>query len=231
MRKIKNNLVFFIISCVVALMPTLVGVIFWNQLPSELVTHYAFDGTPDGISSKVFTVFFVGLYMLGIHLFCSIITAMDKKDGRDGISDKVYKLCLCLCPAMSVFVSVVFYFPVLGYSLDVGFWAQIFIGLLYIVLGNYMPKARQNHFFGTRIKWTLESKKNWDHTHRFTGWILCILGAIFILSAVTGFMNALGEVLGMTFFIGINILFTFLSVGYSYVYKVNHEKEEDYYDK
>lgn len=231
MRKIKDNMVFFIITCIIAMLPTIVGLIFWNKLPGEMVVRYAFDGTPDGTGSKAFTVFFLGLFDLAVHLFCSIITAMDKKDGTDGISSKLYRILLCLCPAISVLVTVIIFFPVLGFSVDIMFWEQIFIGVIYLVLGNYMPKAKPNHVFGTRIKTTFESKKNWHYTHRFTGWCLCVLGLIFIISAVTGFMNILGEIMSLVFYSSTIMLFVLLSVGYSYFYKIKHEKDADYYDK
>ena len=42
-------------------------------------------------------------------------------------------------------------------------------GLLFIVVGNYMPKIRQNSFMGIRVKWTLENEANWNASHRFGG--------------------------------------------------------------
>ena len=57
-------------------------------------------------------------------------------------------------------------------------------GLLFILLGNYMPKFRQNSFMGIRVKWTLENEANWNATHRFGGkvWVAggfaCLAGAL-----------------------------------------------------
>ena len=63
-------------------------------------------------------------------------------------------------------------------------------GLLFIVLGNYMPKFRQNSFMGIRVKWTLESEANWNATHRMGGkvWVAggfaCLAGAMLPIQAM-----------------------------------------------
>ena len=59
-----------------------------------------------------------------------------------------------------------------------------FFGVMFLVLGNYMPKIRQNHTLGIRVKWTLASEENWNATHRFAGkvWVagglLCMVCAL-----------------------------------------------------
>jgi uncharacterized membrane protein len=53
--------------------------------------------------------------------------------------------------------------------------AIISIGL--ILLGNILPKIKQNAIAGIRTAWTLNSESNWYKTHRFGG-RLCFLGGI-----------------------------------------------------
>ena len=43
------------------------------------------------------------------------------------------------------------------------------IGLMFIVLGNYMGKVRKNFFIGIRTPWTLASDEVWNRTHRLGG--------------------------------------------------------------
>ena len=58
-------------------------------------------------------------------------------------------------------------------------------GLLFMVIGNYLPKVKQNHTIGIRVIWTLQDEENWNATHRFSGklWmasgILCMLCGLF----------------------------------------------------
>ena len=52
---------------------------------------------------------------------------------------------------------------------------------MFMVIGNYLPKVKQNNTIGIRVVWTLQDEENWNATHRFSGkiWvassILCML--------------------------------------------------------
>ena len=43
------------------------------------------------------------------------------------------------------------------------------LGLLFCVLGNFMPKFRHNYFCGIKSPWALADEENWRRTHRFAG--------------------------------------------------------------
>ena len=85
-------------------------------------------------------------------------------------------------------------------------------GLMFLLLGNYMPKLRQNSFMGIRVKWTLENEANWNATHRFGGkvWVAggfaCMAGAL--LPA-----DAMG-----VFFLAVLLVIVALPIAYSYYY-------------
>ena len=51
------------------------------------------------------------------------------------------------------------------------FIALIYYGtsLLFIVIGNYLPKIKQNNTIGIRIVWILQDEENWNATHSFSG--------------------------------------------------------------
>ena len=54
-----------------------------------------------------------------------------------------------------------------------------------MVIGNYLPKVKQNNTIGIRVVWSLMDEENWNATHRFSGklWmasgILCMLCGLF----------------------------------------------------
>lgn len=55
------------------------------------------------------------------------------------------------------------------------------LGVLLVVLGNLMPKAQRNAFYGLRTKWSLSSDEAWRRSQRFAGIGAMILGAATIL--------------------------------------------------
>ncbi|WP_288820726.1 SdpI family protein [uncultured Allobaculum sp.] len=82
-------------------------------------------------------------------------------------------------------------------------WISGLIGLLLVILGNLMPKARQNSYFGFRTQSTLSSKSVWQKTNRAAGYALTLLGVLTIFAAFT-----YNEVLMFALLIGGSLLVT-----------------------
>lgn len=59
------------------------------------------------------------------------------------------------------------------------------VGVLFIFLGDAMPKTRPNFFVGVRTPWTLTSDLAWQKTHRLAGWLFVLVGLWAILAAFT----------------------------------------------
>ncbi len=70
----------------------------------------------------------------------------------------------------------------LGYHIQMAIFAPVLIGLLFIVLGNYMGKIKPNWFVGIRTPWTLSSESVWNKTHRLGGWTFVLAGLVLIIS-------------------------------------------------
>lgn len=56
-------------------------------------------------------------------------------------------------------------------------------GIMFFVLGNYLPKTRQNWFLGIRTPWTLSSEYTWEKTHRLAGRLFFVVGFVCLISA------------------------------------------------
>ena len=51
------------------------------------------------------------------------------------------------------------------------------------MVGNYLPKCRQNYTVGIKIPWTLHDEENWNHTHRMAGY-LWIFGGLLMIANI-----------------------------------------------
>lgn len=173
---IKRNLKTIMITCILLLLPILAGVLLWDRLPEQMVTTFGTYGEEAGFSSKAFTVFGMPLSMLGVHLLCVFLTSMDPKNRR--ISDKMFSLVLWMVPFIGIFMFFCIYGYALGFAIDVYMILMLLFGILFIVLGNYMPKMKQSYTIGIRLPWTLESEENWNRTHRLGGWVFMIGGLL-----------------------------------------------------
>lgn len=169
-----------ILTSVVILLPILVGLVLWNQLPERMTTHWGVDGTANGWSGKAFAVFGLPLILLAIHWFCVLLTARDP--GNRNQNPKVTGMVLWIVPILSLYTGGMIYGTVLGAEFSVERFVPLLMGILFLGIGNYMPKCRQNRTVGIRIKWTLESEENWNATHRVAGKLWVMAGLIFLLS-------------------------------------------------
>ena len=174
---IKNNKLKSVISSAVILLPILIGLLLWNKLPDKIATHWGANGQANGWSSKPFAVFALPLFVFAIHWLCLFFTSKDPKN--KGQSKKVFGLIFWICPAVSLFAGVLTYTIALGKELNASSAALVLIGLMYIILGNYMPKCKQNYTIGIKIQWTLDNEENWNATHRMAGKLWMICGLLF----------------------------------------------------
>ena len=203
---IKKNLKILIITSIVILLPILLGVILWNQLPEQIPSHWNLSGEIDGWSSKPFAVFGMPLIMLAFQWLCTLGTGADPKKGNHPA--KVVHLVLWIIPVINILLSVITYTAALGKEVRVEVVMPVFIGLVLAIVGNYLPKCKQNYTIGIKIPWTLNSEENWNKTHRFAGWLWTVCGLVIIL---TGFFG------GFVIFFGIVLLMVLAPFVYSYI--------------
>lgn len=71
----------------------------------------------------------------------------------------------------------------LGVKLNMGTVCSLLLGLLFLVLGNLLPKVKQNYTFGIKLPWTLYDPENWSRTHRFGGWCMVLAGIVLLAAA------------------------------------------------
>ena len=93
-------------------------------------------------------------------------------------------MILWLVPVVSVITCMAIYGLALGMELDIGVIVNIMVGIMFIILGNYVHKVKQNYTVGMKLPWTLNSEENWNRTNRMTGWILILSGLLFLMNSL-----------------------------------------------
>ena len=203
---IKKNGKILLITSLIILLPILAGVILWNQLPERIPTHWNVAGQIDGWSSKPFAVFGLPLMMLAFQWICVLATSADPK--QEHHPSKVLHLVFWMIPVLSVVLSALTYTAAFGKDVQIELIMPVLIGLLLAIVGNYLPKCKQNYTIGIKIPWTLNSEENWNRTHRFAGrlWVVC--GLVIML---TGFLGT------FWIFFGVALLMVLAPFIYSYL--------------
>ncbi len=170
-----------LLTSLITLLPIVAGLILWDTLPERIATHWGVNGEPDGYSSRAFAVFGLPLFLLSIHWLGVLATTLDKKN-KDN-NRKMQRIVLWICPVISLIVSAAIYAWVAKIPFRMEKVAPLLVGLGFIVIGNYLPKCKQNYTIGIKIVWTLESEENWNATHRFGGRVWMLGGVLFLVTA------------------------------------------------
>ena len=210
---IKKNLKMLILTSIVMLIPIVVGLLLWNRLPDPMPTHWGINGEVDGWSSKTFTVFGLPAFLLAMHWLCTVASTADPKS-KD-YHPKMITLMLWICPAVSLILTTFVYGAALGYDFKIEVIMPLLVGLMFIVVGNWLPKCRQTYTMGIKLPWTFASEANWNATHRFGGKVWVAGGIITMATALFGNFWILMVILA---------LMVILPTLYSYLYYVRNEK-------
>ena len=187
---IKKNLKTLIITSIIILLPMVAGLVLWNRLPDEVPFHWNAAGEIDGWASRPVAVFVPSAIMLALQWLCILVTSTDPK--KQNHPEKVKVLVLWLIPIITAFISALMYASALGVSVRVETLMPILLGLVFVAVGNYLPKCKQNYTVGIKIPWTLASEENWNRTHRLAGYVWVAGGVLMMLA---GFIGSLWIVL------------------------------------
>jgi len=150
---------------------------FYPRLPESVPSHFDYRGAADGFSSKGNVVLFNIVVAVGLYLLLTFLPFIDPFWRR--IQSK-YSLFLVFRDFMLLFLLFMYVLIILGAKegkLPTGALGTGF-GLLFVFIGNYLPKLPRNFFFGIRSPWTLASEVVWKRTHQLSGWLWVVAGLI-----------------------------------------------------
>lgn len=204
----------FKIGLVLLFIPIVIGLFVYSEMPDMMPTHFDFNNEPDSYSSKEFALFGLPLLMIGIYLFTYFIVNADPR--RKYQNDKILNVTFLTIPVISILVTLLTISSSRGNTPDIGLWINVLISIIFIFLGNYLPKTKRNYTVGIKIPWTLHSDKVWEKTHRFGG-------KVFVIG---GFIALIMSFISSKIVFGIYLLVAFIPMIYSYkVYKeLDYEK-------
>lgn len=152
------------------------------SLPAQIPVHWGADGAVNGWGPS-WTVAALGFLPLVLLATFWLVPRIDPKGAAYAKSGRFY---LGFVIAFTVFMCGMTWLSELtvwGVVPQVGAVGTIVttaVGLLFIGIGNYLPRVRQNYTMGVKTPWALADPENWRRTQRFGGKCFVVMGAGFI---------------------------------------------------
>lgn len=177
----KKTLIFTTIIC---LLPLIYGLLVYGKLPAEVPTHWNAAGEIDGYSRKEFAVFGLPVFMAVLNIIVQAVMAADPKKANH--AEKIKLISCWFVPVLALITVPITLLAAQGIEINVGFIITLALGILFLLIGNYLPKCRQNYTMGIKLPWTMNSEENWNKTHRMAGFIWTLGSIVIIFSAFLG---------------------------------------------
>lgn len=162
----KNAKIKILISTVLSGIPLYAGLILWDKLPNLMARHFGANGEPNGFSSKFTVVVIFPLVLMAINLLSMYIVERTNRNNEQ--NTKALNIIYLICPLVAILSSWITFRYNLGFDGvvsnaknygSVSTVVCIFVGLIFILMGNYMPKIKMNGTMGIRTKWTFASEE------------------------------------------------------------------------
>ena len=177
LRKEIPSLVLFILNITAS-------IYFYLNFPAKVPTHWNFQGQIDGWSDKTFGAFFFPVLYIFMYLLFTALPHIDPKKEQYQQFEKTYSIFKNLILAFLTIVFLLTGLAGLGYQIPIGTIVPILVGLLFIIIGNYMGKIKSNWLMGMRTPWTLSNEEVWNKTSRLSGKLMVISGIIMMLCSI-----------------------------------------------
>ena len=200
-----------IIPILIILISIALGFYFCSVMPDQVPMHWNVKGEIDRWGSKFEGAWLMPLIAIGMYLLFIILPMIDPRKEKYAQFTKVYHLFKALILLFMFGVYLVASLNALGYDVRVEVWVPVAVGVLFLILGNYLGKIKSNWFIGIRTPWTLSSDEVWNKTHRLGGKLFILLGVLMLLTPLLPKTSIIWNVLIPV------LIATLVPVVYSYV--------------
>ena len=160
--------------------------VVWPSAPDRIPVHWGVSGEPDRYAGKFEGLLLLSLVALGLYVLLLVLPRVDPRKEHYARFQGVYTILRTLIVAIMAGTFAIVVLWARGVHVDTFVVVGLMIGLLFMVLGNYMGKLRSTWFVGIRTPWTLSSEESWNKTHRLGGRLFFVFGLALAIGVPLG---------------------------------------------
>ena len=188
-----------IITSLLCLLPICFGFIYYNSVPQEIAIHFDIHNQPNSYLDKNIVLFLFPIGMMIMQVICCSINDLTKQDKN--YKPRIEYVCKSILPIISIVIYFITLVIALGIELDVRLFVCLILAIIFILIGNYLPKTSSNY---NNIN---------KHAVRTVGHSFVIFGLLLLISL---FLSAIYSVIVVGIIIIVMISETI------YFYKISH---------
>ena len=160
------------------------SLLVYPSLPERVPTHWDLAGRPNGWSSRFWGAWVMPIFIVGAWAIMQILPRIDPRGTNYAKFGGALEGIIVSIMLFMLGMHVIALRAAMGYSVAMERVLPIGLGILFIAIGNLLPRARPNWFVGIRTPWTLSSDRVWEKTHRFGGHVFVGSGIVMLLSGL-----------------------------------------------
>jgi immunity protein, SdpI family len=162
----------------------LFSALVYRRLPSPMAVHWDVNGHPNGYGSRPFGAFFAPVMALVVWAVMRGLPSIDPRRDNYAKFQGTYDLVVDAVVTLMVAIHIAVIGAALGWPVRIDRLTPLVGGVMLIVLGNVLPRARSNWWFGIRTPWTLSSDTVWSRTHRVGGYLMTGAGVVTVIGGL-----------------------------------------------
>ncbi|HKR76586.1 MAG TPA: SdpI family protein [Rhodanobacter sp.] len=172
-----------IVSAVFVAIAVGVGLWLWPHMPARVPVHWGVHGQANGYASRFWGVVIWPLVIAALAVLTVMLPAISPRRFEIRPFADIYGVLMLAIQGVMLVLGVATMLAGAGHAVPMATIAPLAIGVLLMVLGNYMGKLRRNFFIGIKTPWTLASEAVWERTHRLAGWLFVLAGVAMVITS------------------------------------------------
>lgn len=173
-NKSRRTLILTVIIC---LLPMLLGIVLYNHLPEQMPIHFTLGNIPDNYAPKNVALFGIPIIMAIVQAI-SIFGTMNKLKNKE--KPRIAKIMEWFIPIITILLYIIMVEVALGSDVYVGKCVFLILGILFIIIGNYLPKMSYDTAKGV-FHPTPKNEQSFRKMSRILGYTFIILGVVYLI--------------------------------------------------
>ena len=169
---------------VLLVLSIVLSAIAYPSLPDRIPVHWGFSGEVNRYGSRFEAAFILPFIGVVFWLVLRALPRIDPKRENYARFQSTYDLIVDTVVTLLVLMHLALIGSALGLPIPVTRVFPALAGVALVVLGNVLPRARPNWWFGIRTPWTLSNERVWTKTHRVGGYFFVAAGIVWIIVAL-----------------------------------------------